>query len=965
MACAATDAGAEIGSCAYGADGCLHVTGSTACPSSLQTCPAGDTACQCPASACTVGATKCDDGGVSSCALDVAGGCGVFGASVVCTNTDQLCTNDAGSCTCTPNACTVPGTFCVDATDYASCTKNAADSCLDQGASTACTAPQTCQGAAGSAACACPPISATTGVNLGCNQVGTSACDPTTGQVDTCTNVPVGSTNTVCPVWQPPAQGSTGDCATPGLVCSTQGGSPACNCPANTGTTLFVDSASGSDATTQGVWPTGIQSPAQCRFGTLTFALAKAAAGDTVEATGATPMTFTRQNTGNSETFPITVPAKVTLTTSDATPTPANFVIAFDDGTAASAVTLASGATIQGYEITAASGGNTAASALSCNSGPVTVNTVDLEGGGGGVTLTDGLDASGTCAAAATGLTANGFSAHGVSHSSSGSSSFTTASIGSSAAKNGVGVLVSAGAVTFTNGTIQDSSGTGLDVTAGTVNATGLAVTANGQVGVSVGVSGGAGPTVTLTDGSVGGNGLAGGGADGIDILAGTLTVNGTPVTGSGVNGLAISGGNAALGQDANGTGASFDGNGVNTGVSAGISVSGGTLAATGADASGNKGSGLAITGGTAVTFTGGSLGNDAAGVAYGGNGYDGLYVSAPNGTAIAVHGTLVAANGARGVELTGSNAATVVVDNGSNAAGTVITGNGTSTTTTYANVRAAAGTLQMMGTASLPLTVSNAMKGPGLNLLSAVATLTDVDVTANAAAGIDVDDTASSAVTITGGSVSKNRGDGIRVATAPASNAVSPLTIDSVTVSSNTGVGVDFVGTSGIGAFMKNSTVSSNVGTGVVVAQPNSGAANTVKVAFEGNTVSLNDVGAAAGAGGGFAFTGPSSVLQNFYNNAVHGNGGDQILISGNGSWVLNGAAGSCGLANQIYCYSTNALGLRLAATGVGTGVDADYNSWTNHPPTSGKDYGYTGGVLTSGITAANDCGAVTATCP
>ncbi|MHB8417492.1 MAG: beta strand repeat-containing protein [Myxococcales bacterium] len=920
MACATDDAGAMIGSCEYGADGCLHVTGAAACPSNLQTCPSGDTSCQCPAGSCTPGSTQCDPstGNVESCALDVSpGGCGVF-----------------------------------------------ADT-------TTCTAPQSCQVVSGSPACACPAVSATPTVGQGCTSGSANGCDANGTQIDSCNPVAVGATGFTCYLWQ---QAQGGACGT-GLVCATpSGGTLGCYCPAHTaGQPYFVDPVAGSDSSA--VNPTGIQNPAQCRYGTLTngLAVAQAAGGtQTVEATGTTPVTFTKQAApANSEVFPITVPAGVTLTTSDATPTPADFVIQFNDATATSAVVLGGdGATLRGFEITPAAGANTGnVFTVLCTGGAVTVDTIDLEGTGGGVSLPFGLSNSGTCAYTGTSVTANGFSSNGFNLASSGSSTFTGISVGSAAAPNGTGVWIYGSTASFTNGGIQNNSGVGLGLQGGTVTATGLTVESNQGIGVQI-EQGTVASALTLTDGTVKGNGLAGNGTDGIHLsaAAGTLTINGTQVTGNGVNGLSMSAGTATLGQDANGTGAAFDGNGVNTGVSAGINISGGSVTATGIDASGNKGSGVAVTGGTSIAISGGMLGNNAAGVTYPGNGYDGLYVAAPAATAIGVHGVLIASNGARGIELTGGNAATVTVDDGSSATGTTITANGFAGAD--ANVRAAAGTLNMTGTAAIPVTVSAAVKGLGLNLVGAAATLTHVSVTGNGAAGVRVDDGTDNAITINSSTLSNNTGDGLHVDRAPVTGGGGyVLRLAGDTIASNTAAGVNLAADTGaIGINLSSSTIRGNAGTGVVVNGAN-GNGNKIQAVFTGDTVELNNPAAAAGVGGGFSFSGPPATLASFFSNLVAGNGGDQILITntGNGfggTWELNGTNNTCSSANQIYCAPGSSVGVRFVAPNFTFAtVDAANNSWTTDPPTPGTDYGYSGGT-TGGITVSPSCSAVAA-CP
>src|SRR5207248_1820352 len=101
-------------------------------------------------------------------------------------------------------------------------------------------------------------------------------------------------------------------CGTGGLTCGTKAGTtPACQCPENAGTDVYVDPTAGSD-TASGVFPTGIQSPAACRYASITKALSVVGSPGRIVADSATlPATFT------GETFPMTIPASVTLTTAD------------------------------------------------------------------------------------------------------------------------------------------------------------------------------------------------------------------------------------------------------------------------------------------------------------------------------------------------------------------------------------------------------------------------------------------------------------------------------------------------------------------------------------------------------------------------------------------------------------------------------------------------------------------------
>ena len=136
-------------------------------------------------------------------------------------------------------------------------------------------------------------------------------------------------------------------------------------------------------------YPTGITTPAVCRFQTLTHGIDRVGSPGSVIAISANPpVAFT------GETFPLVVKAGVALTTADATPTPANYTIEFDDAAAATAVSLAAGSSITGFSV--AQAGTAAGSAVSCTSGAVSLSSLFLTGGDSAVI---GADIGGTCAA--------------------------------------------------------------------------------------------------------------------------------------------------------------------------------------------------------------------------------------------------------------------------------------------------------------------------------------------------------------------------------------------------------------------------------------------------------------------------------------------------------------------------------------------------------------------------------------
>ena len=76
-----------------------------------------------------------------------------------------------------------------------------------------------------------------------------------------------------------------------------------------------------------GVFPTGIQSPAACRYASLTNGLTKVGApGRVIAISASLPATF------GGETFPLNVPAGVTVMTADATFNTTDYAIDFSGG---------------------------------------------------------------------------------------------------------------------------------------------------------------------------------------------------------------------------------------------------------------------------------------------------------------------------------------------------------------------------------------------------------------------------------------------------------------------------------------------------------------------------------------------------------------------------------------------------------------------------------------------------------
>ncbi len=962
--CTLLDGGAALGSCERGSDGCLHVTGATACPSSLQRCPLdGGTACECPApAACAPGSSACADGGVVDCALDVTGGCPV--ATTTSCAADQLCGSvdgglDAGAafaCVCN-DQCPAPGDVCTDSSHTATCSADS-NGCLVVGTPTACAAPEICQAAATPAnSCACPPASTTPGANVGCSATGATACGAD-GNIWSCG---VASGGTGCLVW------SIGTTCVGGYTCGGAAGSLGCNCPVNNGdSAVYVDPTAGNDGTfTNGSVtesPTGVVTPAACRFKTLAHAFGVVVSGGKVIATGHSSAQV--QFTEPGESFPITVPANVTLTTSDSPLTTTNYALVFNDAAATDAVILSAGATLSGFSVVD-NGGNSAARAIACASGAATLDTDlvnGLNGVSGGTNLTTGVEVSGSCALTTSGVTVENFTSAGVSldqTTDAGTPAITTTN-GAVGPNGKDGLVVNAGAATLT-GTHFDGNGatnsvsSGIALNGGTLTASSITASKNQGTGVYVGA---AATSASLTGATASINGYDGLLAQGGTIALATVTANA-----NGHDGLDVTGGS--------------------------VTDTGGVYGASGA---GNTADGVALTESAALSFTG-------SGTSASGNGANGVNLLPGNGTpvaaTVALHGVTLSGNVARGLYLeaglaTPATGGTTMVTVDGTGGATSVGGNGTGNTK-MAGVRVASGSLTMSGASGAPVTISgNGAAGVrityGSNSDFQATTLSGVTVGGAAASaanavGIDIN-SGGSPIEVNGCTIEGNAGDGILVEKSPtdasskASVIVEDLSGSRTTVTANGGVGIDVTGSAGnVVAVIRNTTVSLNHNAGILLDQSTGAGATNTTATLTGNEVAQNNQ-INDSASGGVVIKG-SIDLAGFTGNLLYGNGGDQMVVAAvapatatkNCStatcWDL--AEGTCGSSNNTFtCYSTFGIGLRAAGGTVGLpiNINADNNAWADAPPNSTLDYGTANGSV-SNISAANACAKSTQICP
>jgi hypothetical protein len=978
--------GGNVSTCGRDANNCLFVSavGSTMCTAN-ETCSggAGSASCQCnPAPAiCSHGAgTYCDGGGITTCVADPHGCVTVQSTQVAC-GAHQTCTGAAGGAACTCNAapagctgagsfcsssstqslcqvdaqscvysnaandtacgphqtcegtglgggCTckdtcpagaVGGTYCVDGgtAKQASCA-NDGNSCHIQSNVISCVGVQTCRGADGVGACQCPAMGTTEGT--GCTTLGATVCQGNT--VLTC----VSDGPSGCHYWSQP-----NDCTAISLVCGTRSGVASCQCAEHSGGDYFADPLNGAD--TSAIFPTGISSPPSCRFGTLGKALSQATAGSRVVATSTSvPQTF------NAETFPLVVPAGVTLTTSDSLPTPGDYVIGFNSS-APAGVMLGSSSTIEGFTILNENGNATAAALVVTGAG-ATVDTVTLEGTNG-TTLATGISVAGGGQGLLNAVTVQGFTT-GVAVATT--SGVAVALNNSTIDTNGTGVALTNGTLSANTVTVNSGAGDGVSVKAAagaisTLNGTSLTVRNMTGVGIAQESSGGT-AAVTLTSADVHHNN-----GGGLLVNGGTGTLGAVQVHDNAGAGLTQSAGSVTLGSGGTTMVKSNTGNGV--------TLSGGTLTVGAGTIASNGGDGVAVTGSATLVSNAGAqytsnVGNGinatsstlqfnstaSAPISASNNGGDGILIS--SGSLTANYLTL-SANGTgstkkSGLEITGAAAINLGV---ASDAALSFTGNGLHGVNVNGTT---AGSKIDMRKASLTNNGGDGMYvdlNGGSGATAATATLTSLTATGNT-------------------------GHAIEVARAPLGTSTA-LVVDGLTTKSNGGSGVYLHGAATVGgsivATVKNSKLQQNTGYGVLIDQSVTG---TTQENLQSNDISGNTAG-------GVDFH-ASSTLNGFAANTIHNNGGDQILVEAaqnpvgtNPPYLLN-SAGSCDPTsrNQVWCYSSGHVGIRI--TGALASVTADDMTWANAVPSVNTDY-VTSGVGSS-LTKASPCTAVT-TCP
>jgi hypothetical protein len=741
------------------------------------------------------------------------------------------------------------GSFCptAGAPSFSQCTRDGNGCFTVTGANQNCTTPQVCSVAgvvATGTACGCPANGTTLGTACADRNVADSIASPTDNAVLQCQMVGA------CRVWRILA-----NCADQSMTAGTVGGLAVCVCkPAGSlpgdAHSLYVDPnppiASGMNGP-----PTGASQPPACRFPSLTAALA--ATGATFNRVVAIHETSTSASFSN-ESLPIVVPAGVELTTADGPSfNTAHYTIVLNGGQTFEMIRVLPGASLSGFTI---DGMSAASSTALIASGATAAD----EPGTGSIDLHHlNILSAGTSQVAIqirNLITATGNQIRiagpsvGIdvvrSHASATASArFTGTAIDSTSTT--VGARVGAGApdngvrssLVLSNSTLTVGSGVGVSVTGGDATLTGVTVKVNGTTGARRGVSL-SGPTaaVTLTGGSV--TLMGDGDVIGLDVGNGGAILNATPIvvanSGTGVR-VAVAGASANL---------------------AGLAVT-----------TGNSGKGVAITAGMAVlsnvTLTGGS---DASGVTLSGG------AATIAGSTIATGGKTSAGPGSVGladtdgtVTVTGTSITVGAGSRGiveSGAARVTITGS--LTTNSVVSTSVATGSIDGDGITITPGSIAATL---------AISGNTAINKFRN---GVVIND---GTVDIAGGNVivSANTGDGLQLLNAAIGNNYH-VAATSLTSQGNMGNGVRL--NTNVLTTIDTSTISSNLGDGVLLEASNPTPASGNLFILKGSTIASN-------FGRGVAITGMRRVGTLIQNNKISLSGLSGVLVSGAGGVVVD----------------------------------------------------------------------------
>jgi hypothetical protein len=772
-----------------------------------------------------------------------------------------------------------------------------------------------------------------------------------------------------CLVWQ-----QTSSCSASSLVCANKGATVAdCECaPLPAGTTSFYADAVSGSAAGAAPFPTGAQTPAQCRFKTLTATLSVASAAATTQgsakaiATGATGLVV---EVFANETFPLDVMPNVTLTTTDTTPTPANYVINFNDNTLnRSAVVVHDAASFSGFTVqnTATAANGASGISASCpSSGTIAAGAVTgvIVNGKSTVAaaaaLTNGVTVATNCNLALDTVDAK---ACGTGLKLAGSSNTATVTATSSTFEsNTTGVLGARGVLTLNSSTVKTNTGDGIRITpAGgqlVFSMTGGVIDSNLGWGVNVQVGSGAtaASTASFTGTELKNNGINPGGppiAGGLqDTAARPLTFNSVNVHDNASVGVTASGGAIVT----VGGVSHFDTNGQAGTAAAGFTVSGAatTLTVNASNAgkttfASNRGPGIHLGGGATGTFTGISVTGNNSGQA-----------ASTNAGAFEVEAATATVSGA-----------TVIQRNALN------------------GIHAYSGTTTITGTLAVPIDVSNnglasstqPVPFSGAYVNAAAFTGTFLAFTSNGNHGVEIANTSLAAVgqqiLVSNSTFTSNAGAGIRVdASSPLITSGKSLIVSSCTFDKNLH-GFNLAASTGdIHAQLTGNTITNSTDSAIYL----TGTANS-KLQLDTNTITTNNVASGSKFGGfgagGILLFGVNPATWQFFANVIHHNSLNQVLVvAPNGvaippTWDLSGSGGAtcvAASANVFSCYdrSNPSFSVGVQAVGLVT-VKANANSWQNvGAPAAGTDYSAAFGATFSPSPPTANCASASLTIP
>ncbi|MBI5482191.1 MAG: right-handed parallel beta-helix repeat-containing protein [Deltaproteobacteria bacterium] len=948
-----------LGECVDVGGGCLELKDLAACLSTLQTCPVGAAACACPTTSCNTEVdTACGtDGTVVSCRLDVAGGCGVYPESggQACPG-HQSCHGSppTAACACDDSDCTGAGQLCSsDASAVLVCQLDGA--CPYVASSTPCASPKVCQGSFPGAACACPPATGDTRAGRGCATLGVNACDLDTGNINQCVLDSVSG----CQLWRL-AAGTT--CTAQQLVCGTDSGVPACQCPANTTGVFYADAFNGSPAGGM-PFPSGVLTPSQCRFKLLTPALAAAQTwvmshpSAEVRATGQVSISVMHFA---EPAYPLVVPPDVTLTTTDSPLDPSHYVIDFAQPAATAVVQLGSNAALKGFTIqnlvSAATSADGVVTSPGCADGTaVTLETIRIAGEATPNRLRHGVviagAPAGSCDATLTDVAVRSVSQAGLLVQST-LTAATTRVVDSLFDGNGNGVRALRGTVELDSVSVTNSGAEGILVqpTGGDAVVSGVAgdVTGSQREGVAVEIGTGAttASLLSLTGTVISDNGANSGGFarfPGIAILARSARLVGVNVHDNAGGGLRAVGAGTVVAVDLDaGNAAHFDSNGPGAlNPPAGVLVGdGASVTATGMTANANDGPGAYVDGGaSSLTLHGCQI--DSNGVVGNAPGLEVL-----GGTVVVDGASVISNNRGEGLR---QYAGTVSL-NGSNLVGVVVRNNGQAGT--YSGARIGQGQTDTAFTANYADFRDNTEHGVYVfnrNLQNQGGPINIVNCTF-------VD----------------NARVGLQVATSmPSPTGARTLTVSGTSFTGGTrGIWLEAAGGDIQGSVQGNS-ITKAANTGLVLHGTAASSLTIARNQITGNSSLFMPPGRAAG---GVLIDGVPPNPFAFFGNSVHHNDYDQVMVVGANpiavTWNLAGASCAPSEYNTFACYNGQMPAgayFGLVVVGAVT-VNASNESWQSHsmpppPPVAGIDYLLQGAGAAVTITAS--CADSTLACP